>query len=52
MSENSTVKPEILSAAGRSEYHPIDANDKSKNRRIEIIIQPSMREIYQWIEKN
>lgn len=52
MSENSTVKPEILSAAGRSEYHPIDANDKSKNRRIEIIIQPSMKEIYQWIEKN
>ncbi len=52
MSENSTVKPEILSAAGRSEYHPVDANDKSKNRRIEIIIQPSMKEIYQWIEKN
>ncbi|MEY3597773.1 MAG: hypothetical protein RL521_195 [Bacteroidota bacterium] len=52
MSENSTVKPEILSAAGRSEFHPVDANDKSKNRRIEIIIQPSMKEIYQWIEKN
>jgi chemotaxis protein MotB len=52
MSANSGVQPQILSAAGRSEYHPVDADDKSKNRRIEIIIQPSMKEIYQWIEKN
>jgi flagellar motor protein MotB len=52
MSANSGVQPQILSAAGRSEYHPIDPSDKSKNRRIEIIIQPSMKEIYQWIEKN
>jgi chemotaxis protein MotB len=52
MSANSGVQPQILSAAGRSEYHPVDEADKSKNRRIEIIIQPSMKEIYQWIEKN
>jgi chemotaxis protein MotB len=52
MSANSGVQPQILSAAGRSEYHPVDPDDKSKNRRIEIIIQPSMKEIYQWIEKN
>jgi chemotaxis protein MotB len=52
MSANSGVLPQILSAAGRSEYHPVDPEDKSKNRRIEIIIQPSMKEIYQWIEKN
>jgi chemotaxis protein MotB len=52
MSANSGVQPQILSAAGRSEYHPVDEDDKSKNRRIEIIIQPSMKEIYQWIEKN
>jgi chemotaxis protein MotB len=52
LSEESQVKPQILSAAGRGEFHPIDPDDKAKNRRIEIIIQPSMKEIYQWIEKN
>jgi len=52
LSEQSMVKPQILSAAGRGEFHPIDSEDKAKNRRIEIIIQPSMKEIYQWIDKN
>jgi chemotaxis protein MotB len=52
LSEQSQVKPQILSAAGRGEFHPVDVNDKAKNRRIEIIIQPSMKEIYQWIEKH
>ncbi len=52
LSEQSQVKPQILSAAGRGEFHPVDPDDKAKNRRIEIIIQPSMKEIYQWIEKH
>jgi chemotaxis protein MotB len=50
MMANSNVHPEILSAAGRSEYHPVDANDKSKNRRIEIILQPKLDELYKIIE--
>ncbi len=50
MLANSTVKPQILSASGRSEFHPVDASDKSKNRRIEIILQPKLDELYKLIE--
>jgi len=50
MMANSNVHPEILSAAGRSEYHPVDPSDKSKNRRIEIILQPKLDELYKLIE--
>ncbi|MBL0315371.1 MAG: OmpA family protein [Flavobacteriales bacterium] len=49
---NSTVKPQVLSASGRSEFHPVDTNDKSKNRRIEIILQPKLDELYKLIEGN
>lgn len=47
---NSTVKPQILSAAGRGEYHPVSDTDKAKNRRIEIILQPRLDELYKLIE--
>lgn len=50
MMANSSVHPEILTAAGRGEYHPVDSNDKSKNRRIEIILQPKLDELYKLIE--
>lgn len=50
MLANSTVKPQILSASGRSEFHPLDASDKAKNRRIEIILQPKLDELYKLIE--
>jgi chemotaxis protein MotB len=46
---NSNIKPAVLSAAGRNEYHPVDANDKSKNRRIEIILQPNLGELYKLV---
>lgn len=48
MTSNSNIKPQILSAAGRSEYMPIGA-DKAKNRRIEIILQPDLGELYKLI---
>ena len=47
---NSSVKPQILTAAGRGEFYPVDAADKSKNRRIEIILQPKLDELYKLIE--
>lgn len=47
---NSNVKPQILSAAGRGEFYPVDVADKSKNRRIEIILQPKLDELYKLIE--
>ena len=52
MTANSKVKPAVLSAAGRSEYHPVDNVDKAKNRRIEIILQPDLGELYKLIEGN
>jgi chemotaxis protein MotB len=52
MTANSNLKPIVLSAAGRSEFHPIDPNDKAKNRRIEIILQPDLGELYKIIEGN
>ncbi len=42
MIENSSLDPQILTASGQSEYHPVDVNDKSKNRRIEIILSPNL----------
>lgn len=50
MMANSKIKPVVLSAAGRSEYHPVDASDKAKNRRIEIVLQPDLSELYKIIE--
>ncbi|MFM1932663.1 MAG: hypothetical protein RL226_1966 [Bacteroidota bacterium] len=50
MTENSTVDPKILSAAGRSEFHPVDPDDKARNRRIEIIISPNLNALFELIE--
>ena len=46
------VQPEALSAAGRSEFHPIDANDKAKNRRIEIVLAPNLDALFDLIRSN
>lgn len=48
----STMDPKQLVAAGRSEFHPVDLNDKAKNRRIEIIISPNLNELYEIISKS
>lgn len=50
MLDNSSIDPTILTAAGRSEYLPLDPDDKAKNRRIEIILTPDLNELYQLIE--
>ncbi|WP_051568457.1 OmpA/MotB family protein [Crocinitomix catalasitica] len=49
MLENSKMDALHISAAGRSEYHPVDINDKAKNRRIEIIITPDLTELFELI---
>lgn len=51
MTKNSAINPKQLMAAGRSFYHPVDENDKAKNRRIEIIISPNLNELYELISK-
>lgn len=49
---NSKVNPAQLMAAGRSEFHPVDATDKAKNRRIEIILSPNLNELYELINQD
>jgi len=51
MMDNSTINPMILSASGRSSYHPVDPNDKAKNRRIEVIIAPRLDALFELISK-
>ncbi|MFM1875091.1 MAG: Inner rane lipoprotein YiaD precursor [Bacteroidota bacterium] len=54
--ENSDIDPTQLTAAGRSEYLPLDAGDtkeaRAKNRRTEIIITPKLSELFQILEQN
>ena len=49
MLANSNMSPTQVMAAGRSEFHPVDPNDKTKNRRIEIIISPNLNELFEII---
>ncbi len=51
MLSNSNIDPQQLMAAGRSEFMPVDINDKAKNRRIEIIISPNLNELYDLISQ-
>ncbi|MGY6560746.1 MAG: OmpA family protein [Luteibaculaceae bacterium] len=51
MVNNSAMKPQSITAAGRGEFLPVDASVKAKNRRIEIYIAPNLNEILQLIEK-
>lgn len=49
MLENSNMNPANITAAGRSEYHPVDPENKAKNRRIEIIIMPDLSALFEFI---
>lgn len=49
MQENSRIDPVRLTATGRGEYIPVDPNDKSKNRRIEVILAPDLTELYKLV---
>jgi chemotaxis protein MotB len=51
MLKESKMEPKKVTAAGRSEFLPVDAADKAKNRRIEIILIPNLDELYKLIEK-
>jgi chemotaxis protein MotB len=45
MLDNSSLDPKLVTAAGRSQYVPVDSNDKSKNRRIEVILTPNLDDL-------
>ncbi|MFN3341450.1 MAG: OmpA family protein [Flavobacteriales bacterium] len=50
MLESSRMDPKRISAAGRSEFLPVDAADKAKNRRIEIVLIPNLDELYKALD--
>ena len=45
------VDPKRMTAAGRSEYIPVSATDKSKNRRTRIVVLPKLDQFYSMIEE-
>ena len=46
---NSSINPATITAAGRGEFLPLDATDKAKNRRIEVILIPNLDELFEII---
>ena len=55
LGENSGIRKQNLTAAGRGEYAPLMSNDtpdgKAKNRRIEIILTPKLDEISKMLNE-
>lgn len=49
MLKNSSLNPAFLVAAGRSQYQPVDSDNKAKNRRIEIILSPKLDELLELV---
>jgi chemotaxis protein MotB len=53
--EGSKIRPDRLTAAGRSQYLPVDETNtpeaRQKNRRTEIILTPDLTELYKLIDK-
>ena len=56
ITQNSTVDPKRLTAAGRGEFFPIDGaktkEARAKNRRTEIILTPKLDELLKVLETN
>ena len=49
MLENSKMDPTSVSASGRSQFIPIDIENKAKNRRIEVVLIPKLDELFEII---
>lgn len=53
--EGSNIDPKRLTAAGHSEYMPVDSRNTSdsrtKNRRTDIVLTPDLTELYKLIDK-
>ena len=45
------VDPKRMTAAGRSQYVPVSATEKSKNRRTRIVVLPKIDQFYSMIEE-
>ena len=45
------VDPSILTASGRGEFHPIDPENKSMNRRIEVVLAPKLDDLFELLKE-
>lgn len=50
LQESSRLDPRIVTAGGRGEFVPVDAADKARNRRIEVILSPDLRQLYELVK--
>lgn len=50
LQESSRIDPKRITAGGRGEYVPVDPGDKSKNRRIEVILSPDLKQLYELVK--
>ncbi len=48
--ESAKIAPLRITAAGKGEFQPADPNDKAKNRRIEIILAPDLKQLYELVK--
>lgn len=52
--EGSSINPQRITTAGRSQFMPVDpaktTEARQKNRRTEIILSPKLDELYQLIQ--
>lgn len=51
LSANGKLEPRLLTAAGRSEFHPRDPNDRNRNRRIEVVLSPKLGGLYDLLDE-
>lgn len=49
LQESSKINPLRITAGGRGEYVAVDAADKAKNRRIEVILAPDLKGLYNLV---
>jgi chemotaxis protein MotB len=50
--ESAKIDPVRITAAGKGEFQPADPNDKAKNRRIEIILAPDLKQLYELVKEH
>ena len=43
------MDPNTVKASGRSQFIPIDIENKAKNRRIEVVLIPKLDELFEII---
>ena len=51
LTSNSSLDPALLTAAGRSEFHPRDPDDRNRNRRIEVVLSPRLDGLYDLLDE-